>query len=55
MKYKVSISELNHGFAIIEADSKEEAESRAQEVYNKGAVTWVDSKITEIMAQEEPE
>ena len=51
MKFNVKYSEVNYGFAIIEADSKEEAEDRAMEVYNAGNVKWVDSEATDICAE----
>ena len=53
MKFNVKFSELNCGFAIIEADSSEEAEDKAMEAYNAGIVKWVDSEITGICAEAE--
>ena len=53
MKFNVKFSELNYGFAIIEADSKEEAEDKAMEVYNAGNVKWVDSEVTDICAEKD--
>ena len=38
MKFNVKYTEINYGFAVIEADSKEEAEDSAMEVYNAGNV-----------------
>ena len=53
MKFNVKYSEINYGFAIIEADSKEEAEDKAMEVYNAGNVKWVDSEVADIRADVE--
>ena len=53
MKFNVKYSELNYGFAIIEADCKEEAEDKATEAYNAGNVQWTDSEVTDICAEAE--
>ena len=53
MKFNVKFSELNYGFAIIEADSKEDAEDKAMEAYNAENVNWVSSEITNICAEAE--
>ena len=51
MKFNVKYTEINYGFAVIEADSKEEAEDMAMEVYNAGSVSWGESEITDICAE----
>ena len=51
MKFTVNYSETNYGFAVIEAESKEEAEDRAMEVYSAGNVIWVSSEISDICAE----
>ena len=51
MKFNVKYCKINYGFAIIEADSKEEVENKAMEVYNAGNVHWVDSEVTDICAE----
>ena len=53
MKFNVKFSEMNYGFAIIEADSKEEAEDKAMEACNAGNAKWVDSEATDICAEAE--
>jgi uncharacterized protein YciI len=51
-KYSVCITEINRGAIIIEANSKEDAESLAMDVYYDGETHWTDSEITELEALE---
>ena len=51
--FVVSVTETNYGSAIIEAESKEEAEERALEVYNQGNFHWKNSSLSEFMAEED--
>lgn len=39
-EFEFSYTEINQGFAIIEAETLEEAEKLATEVYYQGGVVW---------------
>lgn len=47
-KYSVRIKETNYGVAIIEAESKKQAEELVYDVYYNGNMHWTDSDISEI-------
>jgi hypothetical protein len=49
-KYEFDYTEINQGFAIIEADTVEEAEKLAIELYYEGGVVWhgVDISVEQI-------
>ena len=49
-KYIVSITETSSGSAIIEANSREEAEEKIMDVFYDGGVHWMDSEISGIQA-----
>ena len=52
-KFIVSVTEKNYGSTIIEAESKDEAEEMALEVYNQGNFHWTDSNLSEFEARED--
>lgn len=43
MKYTVKVKEISYGYVEVEADSDEEAEEKAEEVYFEGNVVWKSS------------
>ena len=45
-EYEFEYIEVNRGFAIIDADSLEEAESIASETYYDGQVVWHDVDVS---------
>ena len=51
-KFVVSFTEINYGFAIIDAESAGAAVEMARDVYNAGNVHWTNSEISEISAAE---
>lgn len=52
-KYIVRVTETNYGFAEIEGDSVEEAQDKAQDVYNAGSFIWTDSSLSGFSAEKE--
>ena len=46
-KYGVRISVLEYGYYEVEAESKEEAEAKAEEKIAEGNVCWGDFEITD--------
>lgn len=53
--YSVRISCLRYGSVRVGASSLEEAMERAEEAYKRGGVTWFDSEITDMTAEEDGE
>ena len=51
-KYGVRISVLEYGYYEVEAESKEEAEAKAEEKIAEGNVCWGDFEITDSTAEE---
>jgi len=49
----VSVNETNYGSAIILAETKEEAEELALDVYNEGNFNWHNSSLGEFVAKED--
>ena len=45
MMYLVDIRDISHGVAEIEADSAEQAEALAEELYYSGNVEWQSSEL----------
>lgn len=45
MIYLVDIRDISHGVAEIEADSVEQAEALAEELYYSGKVEWQSSEL----------
>lgn len=52
-KFNVSIKEINYGAAVVEANTKEEAEKLVYDMYFNGEIHWTDNEINEIDAIEE--
>jgi len=52
MKYSISITEVNYGSIIVEADSLEEAQDLAMDSYYSGEIHWTDSEITDVCIEE---
>jgi hypothetical protein len=50
--FTVNVTEKNHGFAVIEAEDKDEAEELALEVYNEGNFNWTTSSLSEFEVKE---
>ena len=50
--YGVRISVLEYGYYEVEAESKEEAEAKAEEKIAEGNVCWGDFEITDSTAEE---
>jgi hypothetical protein len=44
--YEFNYKEVNQGFASIEADTLEEAEKLASEMYYAGEVVWHDTEVS---------
>lgn len=40
MKYTVKVKDISYGYVEVEADSVEEAEEKAEEIYFDGNVLW---------------
>jgi len=51
--FNVSITEINYGAVIIEANNKKEAEDAAEAAYFNGDVHWTGSEISEMTIIEE--
>ena len=51
-KYGVRISVLEYGYYEVEAESKEEAEAKAEEKIAEGNVCWGDFEIIDATAEE---
>ena len=49
--FTLNFTEIQKGFAEVEAENKDEAEEMALELYNDGAVNWTQSSISEITAE----
>ena len=49
-QYEFQYTEINQGYSLIEAESLEEAEAMATELYYEGGVVWdgVDFSVTQI-------
>ncbi len=45
MKFRVSVREINFGSVVVDAKNKEEAITKAEEVYNEGNIHWIDSSL----------
>lgn len=50
-QFTLNFTEVQRGFIEVKADSKEEAEEMALDLYNDGKVIWTHSSITEIAAE----
>ncbi len=53
--YTVRISCLRYGSVRVGASSPEEAKERAEEAYKRDGITWFDSEITDMTAEEDGE
>jgi hypothetical protein len=53
-KYCVSITEVNRGAAIVEAENEDEAMEIAMDVYYNGEVHWTDTRANRISARKHP-
>lgn len=51
-KYGVRISVLEYGYYEVEAESKEEAEAKAEDKIMEGNICWGDFEITDSTAKE---
>lgn len=51
-KYGVRISVLEYGYYEMEAESKEEAEAKAEDKIMEGNICWGDFEITDSTAKE---
>lgn len=51
-QFEFEYTEVNQGFALIEADSLEEAEALATELYYEGAVVWHGVDVSHKLVEE---
>ena len=50
--FRLNITEIQYGFVEVKAENKDIAQDMYLDAYNEGKVTWTNSTISEVTAEE---